>query len=229
MTAVRLQRAAAAEIVVGACDEVHRAAAARVKVGVKRIAVRVDGHQHPLTVGVALKNQLLRLDQHIAVAAPAQRLAARVLKTWVEDFVDEDTGEVVSIERNNVIVDRETVLQEEHIDQIIESGAKTILLHKENLSGIDFSIIYNTLQKDPCNSEKEAVVYIYRQLRASEPPDEATARDVIEMMMAGASAVQVGAANLVNPYASKEIVEALPGEMERLGIEKLSDIIGCIE
>ena len=89
---------------------------------------------------------------------------------------------MVSIERNNVIVDRETVLEEEHVDQILESGAKTILLHKENLSGIDFSIIYNTLQKDPCNSEKEAVVYIYRQLRASEPPDEATARDVIEKL-----------------------------------------------
>ena len=84
--------------------------------------------------------------------AVGRKLAARVLSTWVEDFVDEDTGEVVSIERNNVIVDRETVLQEEHIDQIIESGAKTILLHKENLSGIDFSIIYNTLQKDPCLS-----------------------------------------------------------------------------
>ncbi len=114
--------------------------------------------------------------------AVGRKLAARVLSTWVEDFVDEDTGEVVSIERNNIIVDRETVLEEEHIDQIIESGAKTILLHKENQSGIDFSIIYNTLQKDPCNSEKEAVVYIYRQLRASEPPDEATARDVIEKL-----------------------------------------------
>ena len=109
--------------------------------------------------------------------AVGRKLAARVLSTWVEDFVDEDTGEVVSIERNNVIVDRETVLQEEHVEQILESGAKTILLHKENLSGIDFSIIYNTLQKDPCNSEKEAVVYIYRQLRASEPPDEATAQN----------------------------------------------------
>ena len=96
--------------------------------------------------------------------------------------MDEDTGEVVSIERNNVIVDRETVLEEEHIDQIIESGAKSILLHKENQSGIDYSIIYNTLQKDPCNSEKEAVVYIYRQLRNSEPPDEATARDAIEKL-----------------------------------------------
>ena len=114
--------------------------------------------------------------------AVGRKLAARVLSSWVEDFVDEDTGEVVSIERNNVIVDREVELTEEHIDAIIESGAKTILLHKENASGIDFSIIYNTLQKDPCNSEKEAVVYIYRQLRASEPPDEATARDVIDKL-----------------------------------------------
>ncbi|MFR9649198.1 MAG: DNA-directed RNA polymerase subunit beta [Rikenellaceae bacterium] len=109
-------------------------------------------------------------------------LAARVLSTWVEDFVDEDTGEVVSIERNNIIVDRETILEESHIEAILESGVKTILLHNENLSGIDYSIIYNTLQKDPCNSEKEAVVYIYRQLRASEPPDEATARDVIDKL-----------------------------------------------
>ena len=114
--------------------------------------------------------------------AVGRKLAARVLTTWLEDFVDEDTGEVVSIERINVIVDRETVLQEEHIDQILESGTKSILLHKENASGIDYSIIYNTLQKDPCNSEKAAVVYIYRQLRASEPPDEATARDVIEKL-----------------------------------------------
>ncbi len=107
-------------------------------------------------------------------------LAARVLSTWVEDFVDEDTGEVVSIERNDVIIDRETVLEADDIDRIIDSGAKSILLHKENATGNDYSIIYNTLQKDPCNSEKEAVVYIYRQLRNSEPPDEATARDVID-------------------------------------------------
>ena len=111
-----------------------------------------------------------------------QRLAARVLKTWVEDFVDEDTGEVVSIERNEIIIDRETVLEESHIEDIIESGAKSILIHKEAQNGTDFSIVYNTLQKDPCNSEKEAVVYIYRQLRNSEPPDEATARDVIEKL-----------------------------------------------
>ena len=111
-----------------------------------------------------------------------QRLAARVLKTWVEDFVDEDTGEVVSIERNEIIIDRETVLEERHIEDIVESGAKSILIHKEAPGSIDFSIVYNTLQKDPCNSEKEAVVYIYRQLRNSEPPDEATSRDVIEKL-----------------------------------------------
>ncbi|MBR2772055.1 MAG: DNA-directed RNA polymerase subunit beta, partial [Bacteroidales bacterium] len=111
-----------------------------------------------------------------------RRLAARVLKTWVEDFVDEDTGEVVSIERNEVIVDRETILENEHIDAIVDSGAKTILLHKENVNLAEFGIIYNTLQKDPCNSEKEAVLYIYRQLRNAEPPDEATARDVIDKL-----------------------------------------------
>ena len=111
-----------------------------------------------------------------------RKLAARVLQTWVEDFVDEDTGEVVSIERNSVIVDRETVLSEEHIDAIFESGVKTIILHKENPSGVDFSIIYNTLQKDTCNSEVDAVRYIYRQLRASEAPDDATARDVIDKL-----------------------------------------------
>jgi len=111
-----------------------------------------------------------------------RRLAARVLKSWVEDFVDEDTGEVVSIERNEVIIDREVILDKDHLDEIVDSGAKTILLHKENLNQADHEIIYNTLQKDPCNSEKEAVLHIYRQLRNSEPPDEATARDVIDKL-----------------------------------------------
>lgn len=111
-----------------------------------------------------------------------RKLAARVLKTWIEDFVDEDTGEVVSIERNEVIIDRETFLEDSHVDEIIDSGTKTILLHKENQNLADFAIIYNTLQKDPCNSEKEAVVHIYRQLRNAEPPDEATARDVIDKL-----------------------------------------------
>mgnify|MGYP004448928623 FL=1 len=110
-----------------------------------------------------------------------RKLAARVLKSWVEDFVDEDTGEVVSIERNEVIRDRETVLSENDFDEIIDSGAKTILIHKE-VANTDFAIIYNSLEKDPCNSEKEAVVYIYRQLRNADPPDEATARDVIDKL-----------------------------------------------
>ena len=111
-----------------------------------------------------------------------RRLAARVLKSWVEDFVDEDTGEVVSIERNEVIIDREVDIEEDHIEEILESGVKTILLHKEDANQQDFAIIYNTLQKDPCNSEKEAVLHIYRQLRNAEPPDEATARDVIDKL-----------------------------------------------
>lgn len=111
-----------------------------------------------------------------------RRLAARVLKTWVEDFVDEDTGEVVSIERNEVIIDREVIFNDDHIDEITEAGVKNILLHKEEQNQQDFAIIYNTLQKDPCNSEKEAVLHIYRQLRNAEPPDEATARDVIDKL-----------------------------------------------
>lgn len=111
-----------------------------------------------------------------------RKLAARVLRSWIEDFVDEDTGEVVSIERNEIIVDRETIIENEHIDMILESGSQTILLHKESQNLTDYSIIYNTLQKDPCNSEKEAVYHIYRQLRNSEPPDEATARDVIDKL-----------------------------------------------
>ncbi|HSW67905.1 MAG TPA: DNA-directed RNA polymerase subunit beta [Bacteroidales bacterium] len=110
------------------------------------------------------------------------RLAARVLKTWIEDFVDEDTGEVVSIERTEVIIDRETVIENQHIDIIVEAGAKTILIHKEGVNQLDFSIIFNTLQKDTANSEKEAVEFIYRLLRNAEPPDEETARGIIEKL-----------------------------------------------
>jgi len=111
-----------------------------------------------------------------------RRLAARVVKTWFEDFVDEDTAEVVSIERTEVVLDRETILENHHIDLIVESGAKTILLHKEGQKITEYEIIYNTLQKDPCNSEKEAIFHIYRLLRSAEPPDEATARDVIDKL-----------------------------------------------
>ncbi|HCD22856.1 MAG TPA: DNA-directed RNA polymerase subunit beta, partial [Flavobacteriaceae bacterium] len=111
-----------------------------------------------------------------------RKLAARVLNTWHEDFVDEDTGEVVSIERNEIILDRDTILEKEHIDEIIEADVKTILLHKENNANADYAIIHNTLQKDPTNSEKEAVEHIYRQLRNSEPPDEETARGIIDKL-----------------------------------------------
>ena len=111
-----------------------------------------------------------------------RKLAARVLKTWHEDFVDEDTGEVVSIERNEIILDRDTVLEKEHIDEILDSGTKTILLHKEDNLQADYAIIHNTLQKDPTNSEKEAVEHIYRQLRNAEPPDEETARGIIHKL-----------------------------------------------
>ena len=108
-----------------------------------------------------------------------QKLAARVLKSWVEDFVDEDTGEVVSIERNEVLLDRESELTEENISQILESGESSILLHKNSAQGSDYSIIFNTLQKDTSNSEKEAITYIYRQLRNADPVDDASAKEVI--------------------------------------------------
>ncbi len=110
------------------------------------------------------------------------KLAAKVLTSWNEDFVDEDTGEVVYIERVRVILERETILEEEHIDEILESGVSTILIHKEDVNLNDFAIIANTLQKDVCNTGKEAVYYTYRQLRNSEPADEATARDVIDKL-----------------------------------------------
>ncbi len=111
-----------------------------------------------------------------------RKLAARVLKSWIEDFVDEDTGEVISIERNEIVIDRDTILEKEHIDQIIEAGAKNVLLHKVDAHMSDYAIIYNTLQKDPTNSEKEAVEHIYRQLRNAEPPDEDTARGIIDKL-----------------------------------------------
>ena len=111
-----------------------------------------------------------------------RKLAARVLKTWHEDFVDEDTGEVVSIERNEIVLDRDTVLDKDNVEEILETGTKTILLHKESAQQGDYAIIHNTLQKDPTNSEKEAVEHIYRQLRNAEPPDEETARGIIDKL-----------------------------------------------
>jgi len=111
-----------------------------------------------------------------------RKLAARVLNTWHEDFVDEDTGEVVSIERNEIVLDRDTIIDKENSIEILDSGTKTILLHKESSQQGDYAIIHNTLQKDPTNSEKEAVEHIYRQLRNAEPPDEETARGIIDKL-----------------------------------------------
>ncbi|MBR1377561.1 MAG: DNA-directed RNA polymerase subunit beta [Bacteroidaceae bacterium] len=108
-----------------------------------------------------------------------RKLAARVLKSWTEDFVDEDTGEVVSIERNETVIERETEIDDEKIDIILETGVESILVHKEEANSTDYSIIFNTLQKDPSNSEKEAVLFIYRQLRNADPADDASAREVI--------------------------------------------------
>ncbi len=113
-------------------------------------------------------------------ASIGRKLAARVLKSWNEDFVDEDTGEVVSIERNEVIMERETELTEDNVEDILESGASTVLLHKDEEAANKFTIIFNTLAKDPSNSEKEAVTYIYRQLRNADPADDASAREVFQ-------------------------------------------------
>src|SRR5210317_930554 len=111
-----------------------------------------------------------------------RKLAARVLKTWIEDFVDEDTGEVVSIERNEIVLDRDTILDKEHTEEILDAEVNAILLHKEDIESSDFAIIHNTLQKDPTNTEKEAVEHIYRKMSKEEPPDEETARGIIDKL-----------------------------------------------
>ncbi len=111
-----------------------------------------------------------------------RKLAAKVLKTWIEDFVDEDTGEVIPVERTTPIVERGEILNDDTIERLAETDVKTILLQKEETNVNEYAIIYNTLQKDPTNTETEAINYIYKQLRNSEPPDEATARDVIDKL-----------------------------------------------
>ena len=111
--------------------------------------------------------------------AKGRKLAARILQSWNEDFVDEDTGEVVSIERNEIVVDRDNVIDDDVIEKILDSGVETILVQREDANTADFSIIFHTLQKDPSNSEKEAITYVYRQLRNADPADDASAREVI--------------------------------------------------
>jgi DNA-directed RNA polymerase subunit beta len=122
----------------------------------------------------------LKVDKKTLKSTVGRRLAARVLKTWQEDFVDEDTGEVVSIDRNEILIERDTVITENEIETILESGSSTIILHKDDANVTDYNIIYNTLQKDTSNSEKEAVEVIYKQLRNTDAPDEQTARDIIQ-------------------------------------------------
>ena len=122
----------------------------------------------------------LKVDKKSLKSTVGRRLAARVLKTWQEDFVDEDTGEVVSIDRNEILIERDTVITENEIETILESGSSTIILHKDDANVTDYNIIYNTLQKDTSNSEKEAVEVIYKQLRNTDAPDEQTARDIIQ-------------------------------------------------
>jgi DNA-directed RNA polymerase subunit beta len=122
----------------------------------------------------------MKVDKKNLKTTVGRRLAARVLKTWQEDFVDEDTGEVVSIDRNEILIERDTVITENEIETILESGSSTIILHKDDANVTDYNIIYNTLQKDTSNSEKEAVEVIYKQLRNTDAPDEQTARDIIQ-------------------------------------------------
>ena len=153
-----------------------------------------------------------------------RKLAARVLKTWHEDFVDEDTGEVISIERNEIIIDRDTVLEKEHIEEILEASVKTILLHKVDAHMSDYAIIYNTLQKDPTNSEKEAVEHIYRQLRNAEPPDEDTARGVIDKLFFSDQRYNLGE---VGRYRMNKKL-GLDVEMDKQVLTKL-DIITIIK
>ena len=165
----------------------------------------------------------IKVNKSAIKAAQGRRLAARVLKTWTEDFVDEDTGEVISIERNEIVLERETIITADNADEIIDSGAKTILLHKEDELSSDFSIIYNTLQKDPCNSEKEAVVYIYRQLRNSDPADESTAREVMDNLFFSDKRYDLG--DVGRFRINKKLNLDIPSDVKVLTKEDIIEII----
>ena len=155
--------------------------------------------------------------------AVGRKLAARVVKTWNEDFVDEDTGEVVSIERNEVLIDRDTVNEESNIPEILESGAQTILLHRQDVNTGDYAIIFNTLAKDTCNSEKEAVNYIYRQLRNAEPPDDASAREVINNLFFSEKRYDLG--DVGRFRINKKLGLSTPDDVRVLTREDIIEII----
>jgi DNA-directed RNA polymerase subunit beta len=173
--------------------------------------------------------EIFNLAEEIKVSKAAlkkvvgRKLAARVLKSWIEDFVDEDTGEVVSIERNEVIIDRETILLDEHIDLIVDANVKSIIIHRDDVNTADYAIIYNTLQKDTSNSEKEAVEYIYRLLRNAEPPDEETARGIIEKLFFSDKRYDLGE---VGRYRiNKKLKLSVPEDVKVLTKEDIISII----
>jgi len=154
--------------------------------------------------------------------AIGRKLAARVLKSWIEDFVDEDTGEVVSIERNEIILERDTKIEEEHIELILETETPTVLLQREELTA-DFAIIYNTLHKDTSNTELEALQHIYRQLRGTDPPDEETARGIIEKLFFSDKRYDLGQ---VGRYKiNKKLALTTPDEVRVLTKEDINSII----
>ena len=155
--------------------------------------------------------------------AVGRKLAARVLKSWNEDFVDEDTGEVVSIERNDVVIDRDTIIEESNIEEILDSGVQTILLHKEDINTGEYQIIFNTLNKDTCNSEKEAINYVYRQLRNAEPPDDASAREVINNLFFSEKRYDLG--DVGRFRINKKLGLTTPDEVRVLTKEDIIEII----
>ena len=151
------------------------------------------------------------------------RLAARVVRTWNEDFVDEETGEVVTIPRTEILIDREEILEEKHINLIVNNGIKTILIHKDDDTSIDYSIIFNTLQKDPANSEKQAIEYIYFQLRSAAPPDEETARVALEKLFFSEKRYDLGE---VGRYrVNKKLNLSTPADVRVLTKEDIISII----
>jgi DNA-directed RNA polymerase subunit beta len=165
----------------------------------------------------------LKVDKKTLKSTVGRRLAARVLKTWQEDFVDEDTGEVVSIDRNEILIERDTVITENEIETILESGSSTIILHKDDVNVSDYNIIYNTLQKDTSNSEKEAVEVIYKQLRNTDAPDEQTARDIIQNLFFSDKRYDLGE---VGRYRiNKKLGHDIPMEVKVLTKEDIISIV----
>jgi len=165
----------------------------------------------------------IKVSKEALDAAVGRTLAGNVLKSWSEDFVDEDTGEVVSIERNEVIIEREVQLTPELCERILEAGAKTILVHKDETREADYSIIFNTLQKDPSHSEKEAVLYIYRQLRNAEPADDATAREMIQNLFFSEKRYDLG--DVGRYRINRKLNMSIPDDVRVLTKEDMIEII----